>query len=279
MSGAPALVLVVEDEAHMARLLRASLGSHGLRVLQARRGSLAIELASSHNPDLILLDLGLPDMDGLEVAQAIRARSAIPILVLSARGQEEDKIRALDAGASDYITKPFGTEELLARVRVALRHAAQARRGQASVIEVGELRLDLIAREVTLRGEAVHLTPTEYKLLATLARRLDEVVTHRQLLTEVWGPTRAEETAYLRVTMGQLRHKIEREPSRPRYLLTEPRVGYRLRQAAPQPGAREGSAPQHEGDERGEDPTRGEGGPREESRGDQRERREREAPG
>jgi two-component system, OmpR family, KDP operon response regulator KdpE len=224
------LILVVEDEAQMRRFIRASLGNHGYRLIEAETGRSALDMATSHNPDLILLDLGLPDVDGIEVAKALRTWTAVPILVISARGQEADKIRALDAGADDYVTKPFATGELLARIRVGLRHAARAAENAAvTVINIGELRVDLVRRLVYVEGGEVHVTPIEYKLLAYLAKNAGKVLTHRQLLKEVWGPTHVNETQYLRVFMGQLRHKLERVPAKPRWLVTEPGVGYRLR--------------------------------------------------
>jgi two-component system KDP operon response regulator KdpE len=185
--------------------------------------------ASTRAPDLILLDLGLPDVDGVEVTRRLRQWSATPIIVLSARGQENDKIDALDAGADDYLTKPFGTGELLARMRVALRNAARTSRDGDPVFTVDELRVDLGARRVFVGEAEVHLTRTEYNLLATLVKHAGRVLTHRQLLKEVWGPGAVGESHYVRVYMGQLRHKLERDPARPRYLLTETGVGYRLK--------------------------------------------------
>jgi two-component system KDP operon response regulator KdpE len=224
------LVLVVEDEPQVMRFLRATLPDHGYRMVEAATGAQALVEASTRGPDLVLLDLGLPDLDGVEVTRRIREWSTVPILVVSARGQERDKVEALDAGADDYLTKPFGTEELLARMRVALRHASRVKgEGGDSVFEAGDLRVDLGARLVFLRGEEVRLTRTEYRLLAVLVQNAGRVVTHRQLLREVWGPGSASETHYLRVYMAQLRHKIEDDPAQPRYLLTETGVGYRLR--------------------------------------------------
>jgi two-component system KDP operon response regulator KdpE len=228
--GPEPLVLVVEDEPQVMRFLRATLPAHGYRVLEATSGTQAIVEAQTRQPDLVLLDLGLPDLDGLEVTRRIRGWSAVPIVVVSARGQERDKVLALDAGADDYLTKPFGTEELLARMRVALRHAARvAGGGGESVFEAGELRVDLAARLVYRRGEEVRLTRTEYRLLEALVQHAGKVLTHRQLLHAVWGPGSANETHYLRVYMAQLRHKLEGDPARPRQLLTETGVGYRLR--------------------------------------------------
>ena len=222
------LVLVIEDEVQMRRFLRASLTSNGYQVAEAETAQDGLTQAATRNPELILLDLGLPDQDGLVVTQRLREWAKTPIIVISARGREEDKIQALDAGADDYLTKPFGVGELLARIRVALRNAARGELG-TSQFAVGELKIDLIRRQVLLSGSEVHLTPIEYKLLATLVKHAGRVITHRQLLKEVWGPGSSEQTQYLRVYMGQLRHKLEQNPSRPRYLTTEPGVGYRLR--------------------------------------------------
>ncbi len=223
------LVLVVEDEPQVLRFLRASLGAHGYRLVEATSGERALVEAATRIPDIVLLDLGLPDVDGVEVARRLREWSAVPLIVLSARGQESDKIRALDAGADDYLTKPFGVGELLARMRVALRHAARVAAGVGeSAFETGELRVDLAARRVLVKGEEVRLTRTEYNLLATLAKHAGKVLTHRQLLREVWGPGATGQSHYLRVYMGQLRHKLEEDAARPRYLLTETGVGYRL---------------------------------------------------
>jgi len=223
------VVLLVEDEPQMRRFLRAALGSHGYRLVEAASGGEGIALATSHNPEVVVLDLGLPDMDGLEVTRRLRDFAKVPIIVLSARGREEDKVAALDAGADDYVTKPFGMAELLARVRVALRHA-EGREPDDPVLSFGGLSIDLARREVLREGAPLKLTPIEYRLLTTLARNAGKVLTHRQLLKEVWGPSHGEDTHYLRVYMAQLRHKLERDPSRPRYLLTEPGVGYRLRE-------------------------------------------------
>ena len=222
------LVLVVEDEPQMMRFLRATLPSQGYRVAEAATGQQGLVEAAMRSPDLVLLDLGLPDMDGVEVMRRLREWSAIPVIVLSARGQEGDKIQALDAGADDYLTKPFGIGELLARVRVALRHLAGAAGPAEVVFETGELKVDLGARRVFVGEREVRLTRTEYRLLALLVKHAGKVVTHRQLLKDVWGPNAVEETHYLRVYMGQLRQKLEADPARPRYLLTETGVGYRL---------------------------------------------------
>jgi two-component system, OmpR family, KDP operon response regulator KdpE len=222
------LVLVIEDDSQMRRFLRASLSGNGYQVVEAETGAEGVLQASARNPDVVLLDLGLPDLDGLVVTQRLRAWATTPIIVISARGKEEDKINALDAGADDYLTKPFGVGELLARIRVALRNAARADSG-LSEFSVGDLKVDLVRRQVVVRDKEVHLTPIEYKLLAALVKHAGSVVTHRQLLREVWGPNSSDQTQYLRVYMGHLRHKLEQNPSRPQYLTTEPGVGYRLR--------------------------------------------------
>jgi len=227
MTDASPLVLVVEDEAQVRRFLRAALASHGYRLVEAVSVREAEQLATSHNPDVYLLDLGLPDGDGVDLARRLREWTKAPIIVLSARGREEDKVNALDAGADDYLTKPFGVNELLARLRVALRHA-QSGPEQPPVLEAGPLRIDLARREVTVEGREVRLTPTEYRLLALLARHAGKVLTHRQILRDVWGPN-ATEAHYVRVHMAELRKKIEADPARPRLLVTEPGVGYRLR--------------------------------------------------
>jgi two-component system KDP operon response regulator KdpE len=221
------LVLVVEDEAPVRRFLRAALGGRGYRVVEAGGVREAEQLAPGHNPDVFLLDLGLPDGDGVDLTRRIREWSRAPIIVISARGREEDKVNALDAGADDYLTKPFGVNELLARLRVALRHA-QAASEQRQVLEAGPLRIDLARREVTVNGKEIHLTPTEYRVLALLAQHAGKVLTHRQILREVWGPN-ATEAHYVRVQMAELRKKIEVDPARPRLLVTESGVGYRLR--------------------------------------------------
>jgi len=219
-------ILVVEDEPEIRRFLRSSLGAEGYRVVEsenARRGAID---AGTHKPDLAIVDLALPDLDGKELIRQIRAWSPMPIVVLSARNQERSKIDALDAGADDYITKPFGVGELLARVRAALRHAVRAPTGQP--LALGEARVDLEKRRAWRGTSEIHLTPIEFKLLACLAKHLDMVVTQRQLLTEVWGPSHAGHTHYLRIYMKQLRDKLEADAVRPKYLLTETGVGYRL---------------------------------------------------
>ncbi|HEY7412464.1 MAG TPA: response regulator [Vicinamibacteria bacterium] len=225
--GQPPLVLVVDDEPQLRRFLRATLPAHGYRVTEAETAAQAVVEASTRTPDVILLDLGLPDMDGVEVTRRLREWSDTPIIVLSARGQEADKIEALDAGADDYLTKPFAMGELLARIRVALRHGARGDSPEP-VVEVGDLKVDLGARRVWVAATEAHLTRTEYNLLALLARHAGKVLTHRQLLKEVWGPGSVEHSHYLRVYMAQLRHKLEKDPARPQYLRTEVGVGYRL---------------------------------------------------
>jgi two-component system KDP operon response regulator KdpE len=224
-----AAVLVIEDDSQILRLLRASLSGLGYRLLEATTGADGIARAASHPPDLVILDLGLPDMDGLDVVRRLREWSRVPILILSARGKERDKVLALDAGADDYVTKPFGIGELTARMRVALRHAGtEETDALGTVLTVGDLAIDMPRREVKVRGEKIRLTPIEQKLLGVLAQHAGKVVTHRQLLLEVWGPSFTEQSHYVRVYMRQLRQKLEAEPARPRYLLTEPGVGYRL---------------------------------------------------
>jgi two-component system KDP operon response regulator KdpE len=232
VTAAGPLVLLVEDDPQMRRFLRASLTSRGFRLLEAELAREALALATSHNPEVILLDLGLPDGSGLTLARSLREWSRVPIIVISARGREADKVEALDAGADDYLTKPFGVNELLARIRVALRHAQQAGGSSTPVLEIASLRLDLARREITVAGQPLHLTPIEYRLLVLLARNAGKVLTHRQILHEVWGPGHQDETHYLRVYMAQLRRKIEADPARPRLLVTEPGVGYRLHDPA-----------------------------------------------
>lgn len=227
-------VLVVEDEAPMRRFLRATLASHGYEVLEAASAAECIRMATQHNPEVVLLDLGLPDADGLDVTRELRGWSATPIIVLSARGREEDKVEALDTGADDYLTKPFGVNELLARLRVALRHRKRAGLPAAPLLHVGPIVLDDARHEVRVRGALVRLTPIEYRLLLLLARNAGRVLTHRQILREVWGPNAASETQYLRVYMAHLRRKIELVPARPQLLLNEPGVGYRLRDLDPE---------------------------------------------
>jgi two-component system KDP operon response regulator KdpE len=226
------LVLIVEDEPHMRRFLQATLRAHQYQVVEAGTAREGVAQAAGRNPEVILLDLGLPDADGKDVVRKLRGTSATPIIVISARGQEHERVALLDLGADDYLTKPFSVAELLARIRVALRHAARPDGAPAAaVFESGELRVDPVRRQAFRNGAEVHLTPTEYKLLSTLVRHAGRVITHRQLLQEVWGANYVEQNHYLRVYMAQLRHKLERDPTRPRLLITEPGVGYRLREA------------------------------------------------
>ncbi|HEV7477102.1 MAG TPA: response regulator [Burkholderiales bacterium] len=220
-------ILVVEDEPEIRRFLRASLAAEGYRVVEAANGERGAIDAGTHKPDMAIVDLGLPDLDGIEVIRRIRAWSTMPIVVLSARVQERSKIEALDAGADDYITKPFGVGELLARVRVALRNRARSGSGE-KILTLGKASIDLERRRAIRDGAEVRLTPVEFKLLVCLARHLGLVVTHRQLLGEVWGPAHTEHTHYLRVYMKGLREKLEADPARPKYLITETGVGYRL---------------------------------------------------
>jgi two-component system KDP operon response regulator KdpE len=220
--------LVIDDELAIRRFLRASLDPGEYELLEAETGALGIQATATKSPDVVLLDLGLPDMDGVEVAKNLREWTKVPIIVLSARGREQDKIDALDAGADDYLTKPFGVGELLARIRVALRHASEPE-GQEPVFELDGLVVDLAKRRVWRDGAEVHLTPNEYKILALLARNSGKVVTHKLILQEVWGPGYELETHYLRVYMGQIRQKLEDNSAKPRFLINEPGVGYRLR--------------------------------------------------
>jgi two-component system KDP operon response regulator KdpE len=224
------IVLVIEDDRRMRKFLRAALGDQGFRVVEAESGQEGLAQAVAHNPDLVLLDVGLPDLDGLQVTMRLREWTGVPILILSAREDEEGKVLALDSGANDYLTKPFGTSELMARIRVWLRQTQRATpTSLESTIEVGDLRIDLARRIVLVAGEEVRVTATEYKLFALLIRNAGKVLTHEQILTAVWGPAYTKEIQYLRVYIGQLRQKLEKEPARPRYLVTEPGVGYRLR--------------------------------------------------
>ena len=230
MTSTPPTVLVIEDETPIRRFLRPSLEAEGYRLVEAASGKAGLLEASQNNPDVIVLDLGLPDMDGLDVIRQLREWTAVPIIILSARGQEGDKIAGLDAGADDYVGKPFSVGELMARIRVTLRHAAQSQReDHLSTIEAGDIRIDLLRREVWRNGEEVRLTPIEYKLLTTLVRHAGLVLTHRQLLQQVWGPGHGDESHYLRIFIHQLRHKLEANPSRPQHLLTEAGVGYRFK--------------------------------------------------
>jgi two-component system KDP operon response regulator KdpE len=224
-----AAVLLIEDELPIRRFLRSSLGEHDYRLIEAETGEQGLRLATQQPPDLVILDLGLPDADGQTILSRLREWYQGPIIVLSARDQEQQKIVALDRGADDYLTKPFSTGELLARMRVALRHASRpSSESESPTFATGDLKVDLAARRVFVRGQEVHLTPLEYKLLTTLVRHAGKVLTHRFLLKEVWGPHHLQETHYVRVFMAGLRRKIESDPAQPQYLLTEPGVGYRL---------------------------------------------------
>lgn len=230
MSEAKPQILLVEDEAPIRRFLRASLPLHDFRMLEAVTAGDALRLATEQLPDLVILDLGLPDMDGLSLVRHLREWSEVPIVVLSARDQESDKIAALDAGADDYLTKPFGIGELLARLRVALRHGARRSAPEPTNFESGDLKVDLAARRVFVGDAEVHLTPTEYRILLVLVRHAGKVVTHRHLLRELMGDEHEDAQHTLRVHISSLRRKLEPAPARPRHLMTEPGVGYRLRE-------------------------------------------------
>ena len=221
-------ILVVDDESQITRVLRTSLSSKGYDIRVANDGETALEIMKDWTPDLVITDLSMPNMNGLELCRRLRPGTKIPIIVLSVRGEERIKVQALDAGADDYVTKPFGIEELLARVRANLRRAPAAEDEQASPIEIGDFRIDLGAHKVTARRREVHLTPKEFDLLVYLARHPGKVVTHRTLLNAIWGGQSTEQVEYLRVFVGQLRKKLEPEASSPRYIVTEPWVGYRF---------------------------------------------------
>lgn len=224
------LVLVIEDDPQIRRFLRTTLPGNGYRIIEAMTAQDGIRMLSLQHPDLVILDLSLPDIDGLVVTRQLREWSTTPIIVLSARDEEHDKIMALDAGADDYLTKPFAIGELLARMRVALRHALREAQGSDDpVFTMGEVRIDFSKRQVFVGDKEIHLTPIEYKLITILARHVGKVVTQSQLLKEVWGPNYNNEYHYLRIYMSQLRHKLETDPARPQYLITEPGVGYRLK--------------------------------------------------
>jgi len=220
-------ILVIEDEQPIRRFLRASLMNEGYRVTEASSGTEGLQIATAQPPDLVILDLGLPDLDGQDVLQRLREWCSVPIIILSARDQEPQKIKALDHGADDYVTKPFGTGELLARMRTALRHSHRTTSEETS-ISIGELKIDFAARLVKRDNQVIHLTPLEYKLLVTMAKHCGKVLTHRFLLREVWGPLDSQENHYLRVFVASLRRKLERDPARPRYIITEQGVGYRF---------------------------------------------------
>ncbi len=225
----PAKILIVEDDAHIRRLLRATMQRAGHDVAEAADARQALSLLDIEKPDVVLLDLGLPDRDGLELIGPFRQRSAATLIVVSARDDSTEKVAALDLGADDYLTKPFDTEELLARIRAALRHKrAEAADEGASVLEIGDVRIDFDRRRVTRGGGEVHLTPKEYALLTELARRPDRVLSHVQLLRAIWGPAHEERVEYLRIAVRGLRQKLEVDPSRPRLIVNELAVGYRL---------------------------------------------------
>jgi len=228
MSAGGLRVLVVDDEPPVRRFLRTALAAHDFHVLEASTGEEGLTAAASHRPDLVILDLGLPDLDGIEVTKRLREWATIPIIILSVRGQETDKVSALDAGADDYLTKPFGVSELLARIRVAMRRAARST--VDPIFMAGDLTVDFLRRVVKQAGREIQLTPTEYDLLRALITHAGMVLTHNHLLREVWGPGYEEETHMLRVNISNLRRKLEPDPSRPTYILTEPGVGYRLRE-------------------------------------------------
>lgn len=224
-----ARILVVDDEPQLGRLLATTLGARGYDVAVAVDGPAALAQAASWQPDVVLLDLGLPGMDGLDVCRQLRTWSQVPIIVVTVRDAEQDKVKALDLGADDYLTKPFGTDELLARIRVALRHAARPASPEAPLLRFGDLAIDLARRRVTLDDQEIHLTPREYDLLRALASQAGKVLTHRMLLRAVWGGAYEQDVATLRVFVTQLRRKIEPDPARPTYILTEPGIGYRFR--------------------------------------------------
>ena len=223
-----ATILVVDDEPPIRRLLRTSLTAQGYDVVEATGGQEAIDAAEREKPDLVILDLGLPDLGGIEVIRVLRQRSSLPIIVLSVRDDERGKVEALDLGADDYVTKPFGVDELVARIRTALRHRFQVQ-GEKPVFTAGDLAVDLVRRSVKRGGEEVHLSPKEYDLLAELVANAGKVLTHRHILTKVWGPAHTEDAQYLRVFIRNLRSKLESDPARPQLILTEPGVVYRLR--------------------------------------------------
>ncbi len=228
----PAHVLVIDDEPQIRKFLRISLAAQGYQVSEAATGTDGLAQAALGQPDLVILDLGLPDRDGQEVLIELREWSAVPVLVLSVRADEKEKVRALDAGANDYVTKPFGIQEFLARTRALLRQAPAATTQQEAALEVGELRVDFAYRKVSLAGAEIALTRKEYAVLAVLAQHPGRVVTQRQLLVDIWGPTHAQDSHYLRIVIGHLRQKLADDPVAPRFIVTEAGVGYRLRNEA-----------------------------------------------
>lgn len=221
-------VVVIEDDRHIRRFLQTSLESDAMRVTEAETGRRGLTVVSGMRPDLVVVDLGLPDMDGLDVIRRLRDWSSVPVIVLSARSTEKEKVAALDAGADDYLTKPFGVAELIARIRAQLRRQNRSAGSESSIVRFGEVVVDLDARSVQRGGAPVHLTPIEYRLLAALARHAGRVITQRQLLQDVWGPSRVDSAHYLRIYMGHLRQKLERDPAQPEHIVTETAVGYRL---------------------------------------------------
>lgn len=224
------VIVVIEDDPHIRKFLKTGLSTHHFKIFEATTGQAGLAETIDRKPDLIILDLGLPDMDGVQVVRTLRQWTALPIIILSARSAEHSKIEALDAGADDYLIKPFSLAELLARIRVALRHAVSMReQDQSGIFEHEGLKVDLINRQVFLNGCEIHLTPIQYRLLAMMARNAGRVLTHQQILKEIWGPTFTENAHYLRIYMSQLRQKIESDPAQPQYLLTESGVGYRLK--------------------------------------------------
>lgn len=223
----PFRILVVDDERHIRRFLRVSLTAQGYDLIEAETGQMGLVMTGAERPDLVILDLGLPDIDGMDVLRQIREWSKVPIIILSVRGRETDKVAALDAGADDYLTKPFGVAELIARIRAAMRHRLQAVSPEP-VFESGGLKVDLARRLVSVAGREIKLTPTEYDLLRVLVTHAGRVVTHHFLLHEVWGPASVDQTHYVRIYIGQLRQKLEADSTRPQFIVTEPGVGYRL---------------------------------------------------
>lgn len=222
-------ILIIEDELPIQRFLTVLLTGHGYQVKSCETGQSGINEIANWQPNLVLLDLGLPDMDGLEVTQMVREWSNVPIIVVSAKGEEDNKVQALDSGANDYLTKPFGSGEFMARVRVALRSSQpSAPVTETQTLTFGDIEMDLLKRRVTRNGELLHLTPTEYKILLLMAKNMDKVLTHRQILMDVWGPAYIDHSQYVRVHMAQLRHKIERTPAQPQFIMTEMGIGYRL---------------------------------------------------
>jgi two-component system KDP operon response regulator KdpE len=230
MNQASPVIVVIEDDPAIRLFLRTGLSAHGFKVFEADRGKQGIIEAGVRKPDLIILDLGLPDMDGVDVIKTIREWSTMPIIILSARSNEQNKIDALDAGADDYLTKPFGLGELLARIRVALRHSVSSlAQDQNGIFKTGALKVDLLKRQVFVADSEVHLTPIQYRLLSVLIKNAGKVLTHQSLLKEVWGPSYKDNSHYLRIYMSQLRQKLEKDPAQPQYLLTESGIGYRLK--------------------------------------------------